>query len=106
MSACDHDRLLQLVDGELPAPERERLEQHLTDCEGCWQALHRLRAARAALGTLRETAAGPHELGVDFGRVQARIRAELDEKPRRPARRGWSRRPRACAPCRSWCRAR
>jgi ferric-dicitrate binding protein FerR (iron transport regulator) len=89
MSGCDQARLLALVDGGLPAAARDELEQHLVQCEGCFQALHRVRAARTALATVRETA--PDELGVDFGRVQARIRAELDE-PMRPAFR-WFRRP-------------
>jgi hypothetical protein len=92
MSACNLKRLLALVEGGLPATEREQLEHHLTECEGCWQALHRVRAAHAGLAVAREQAEAFAEAAVDFGRVQARIRAELDEPKLRPAV-AWFRRP-------------
>ncbi|MBI5477611.1 MAG: FecR domain-containing protein [Deltaproteobacteria bacterium] len=91
MSACDPLRVLALVDGDVPAAGRAEVERHLEQCASCRQVLQRLRAARAALATVREIGAAPDESGVDFGRVQARIRAELDE-PLRPAI-GWFRRP-------------
>jgi anti-sigma factor RsiW len=92
MSGCDVERLVALVEGTLPAAVREEVEHHLVDCEACFQSVHRIRAAGAALATARTTDAPADQLGVDFARVQVRIRAELDEKPLRPAV-SWFRRP-------------
>ncbi len=37
-------------EGELSPHERARLETHLTECEGCTEYVHQMRATQTALG--------------------------------------------------------
>ena len=43
MSECDPQLLSAYHDGEISAPDRERLEQHVAQCAACAGALSRLR---------------------------------------------------------------
>jgi tetratricopeptide (TPR) repeat protein len=50
------DRLSDYLDGELGAPERRALEQHLTGCQTCRNTLSELRAVVAHAAALTDTA--------------------------------------------------
>ncbi len=53
---CPEERVIAFLAGELD-PEEERLfDQHLLGCEECWRAVKADRAARLALGQLRQPA--------------------------------------------------
>lgn len=60
------DRLSDYLDGELPAPQRDRVEAHLRGCEGCARFEGELqatvRALRAHLGAERLPTAFPDRL--------------------------------------------
>ena len=42
-------------DDELEGEELERMEAHLSDCEGCQEGLKKLKRLRKALSTMRES---------------------------------------------------
>lgn len=45
------DRLSDYLDGDLPAPERAQVEEHLRGCDGCARFGGELRATVSALRT-------------------------------------------------------
>jgi|SRR5215469_6261836 len=52
-----HDSLLQaFLAGDLRAAEARRFDEHLLECEGCWQAVREDRAGRMAAQLLRQPA--------------------------------------------------
>lgn len=64
MTMSPHDELDLLssyLDGELDAPERTRLEAHMTACEDCRTTLTALQATVADLKTLPEVAPTPQD---------------------------------------------
>jgi len=71
-------RLNAYLDGELSAQDRERVEQHLSECGRCREALARLRAAADVLGQLPT----PPAVSEGFaGRVVARARLRARPQP-------------------------
>jgi anti-sigma factor RsiW len=48
------DRLSEYLDGELEAPERHTLEEHLAGCEACRATLEELRGVVARAGSLED----------------------------------------------------
>ena len=65
-------RLAGLIDGALDEGERERVEAHLTSCEGCRRALAELEASDALVKRLEEVEPPPWLKT----RVMARVREE------------------------------
>jgi anti-sigma factor RsiW len=70
-------KIAALIDSELPAPEREELEQHLASCAGCTVELNRQRMAQSALHRLSGALTTPEEL-----------RSRIDALLAQPVRRG------------------
>src|SRR5437763_13397944 len=66
-----HHWLDQYLDGDLAAPERERLEAHVAVCPGCRRELDALAAAERALRTPEFRAAPPGMLAEFHRRVAA-----------------------------------
>ena len=62
-SAMTCQELVELVtdyfDGTLPAPDRQRFEQHLTGCDGCTAYLEQMRQTIRLLGQLTEDKIAP-----------------------------------------------
>ncbi len=58
----------EYLEGALPPPQRERLEAHLRECDGCEAHLAQLRSAIEVAGTLP-----PERL--PEGRIEAILRA-------------------------------
>ncbi|HJW09484.1 MAG TPA: zf-HC2 domain-containing protein [Holophagaceae bacterium] len=67
------DQLPLWVEGDLPRPELEAVEQHLAGCLDCREAAHQLRQSQA---WLRESLASPFE-AADHARLQAAVMARL-----------------------------
>ncbi len=53
---CPEERVIAFLTGELAPEEERRFDQHLLECEECWQAVKADRAARLALEQLRQPA--------------------------------------------------
>ena len=53
---CPEERVIAFLAGELAPEEERRFDQHLLECEECWQAVKADRAARLALEQLRQPA--------------------------------------------------
>jgi anti-sigma factor RsiW len=70
----DHELLSAHVDGEVPSPWSERIEQHLAVCHACAEAAERYRNA----GFLLREHASPEEIA-----IVDRLRDRLDESFRR-----------------------
>jgi hypothetical protein len=49
----DDRRLVAFLNGQLPDAEEQAFDEHLLDCEACWQASQEDRAGRLALERLR-----------------------------------------------------
>lgn len=72
-STCPTSLLLpQLWDGRFPDLEAERLEQHLLDCEDCFQALLEMEAATDRLRALYQTVGDPARR-LRLGRIIMRL---------------------------------
>lgn len=59
MTAADthpHDKLSAYLEGDLPAPDRATVDQHLTACGPCRSDLERLRATLGGLSRLKRKA--------------------------------------------------
>jgi anti-sigma factor RsiW len=70
----DHERLHELLDGRLSAPDRVALEEHLRTCALCQAEQERIRSTRDLLrGSMQAPAAVPETLRE---RVQAAIERE------------------------------
>src|SRR5438094_5122258 len=70
-----HHWLDQYLDGDLAAPERERLEAHVIACPSCRRELDALEAAQRALRTPEFRAAPPGMLAEFHRRVAVAQRA-------------------------------
>ena len=73
----DETLLTAYVDGEVPSPWKERIEEHLRDCDRCRT---RVAGYRALRDRLRE---GDVIAADRLGAAAARVRAGLSEGPRR-----------------------
>jgi len=75
MDNCDRirERLLDLIDGELEAGERRRIEAHLAECSSCAQEAHALRETLARVQRLPEPAVPDGLLEGLAAAVQRRI---------------------------------
>ncbi len=69
------DRLSDYLDGDLPAPESARLEEHLRGCDGCARFGGELRSV---VGALRLHLSGSRSLPPGF---RERLRRAMGEKP-------------------------
>ncbi len=69
------DRLSDYLDGELPAPESARLEEHLRGCDGCARFGGELRDV---VGALRLHLARSRSLPSGF---RERLRKAMGEEP-------------------------
>jgi Putative zinc-finger len=54
--SCDEGRVVAFLAGDLSEADERQFDQHLLQCESCWQAVQADRAARFALEKLREPA--------------------------------------------------
>lgn len=74
MGTCDDfvDLIMELVDGELVGQRRQRLLQHLKECEQCAAQVRKLRLLRLQLRNLPRVATSP---GFDVV-LRARLRAQ------------------------------
>ncbi|HEX4081662.1 MAG TPA: zf-HC2 domain-containing protein, partial [Acidimicrobiales bacterium] len=52
----DDRRLVAFLNGQLADAEEQAFDEHLLDCEACWQAVQEDRAGRLALDRLRVSA--------------------------------------------------
>ena len=74
-------KLNALLDAELPAAERARVEEHLHECASCRQALDRLRGVAAALAQAPE----PPPVPVRFAeRLMATAARRAEQASHRP----------------------
>lgn len=71
----DASLLSAWVDGEVPSPWRERIEEHLASCPACSA---RVAAYRGLAGSLAEGARGGLDEAAAVARVGARLGAALD----------------------------
>ena len=94
-----HDRPLRaFLAGELDRAEARRWDEHLLECEHCWQAVREDRAGRQAAQSLRRPAPPRLADRVTFavevaagGDTAARRRSRLAARSRQPGRHGgWS----------------
>jgi anti-sigma factor RsiW len=53
------DAITAYVEGSLPAADRARFDEHLSECPHCRTYLEQMRDTIAALGTLREQELSP-----------------------------------------------
>ncbi|MDZ7270316.1 MAG: anti-sigma factor [candidate division KSB1 bacterium] len=81
MGTCDDfvDLIMDFVDGELVGPQRQRLLQHLRECEHCSAQVHKLRLLRVQLRNLPRVATSP---GFDT-LLRARLRAQENARWRK-----------------------
>src|SRR2546430_2730220 len=85
MAAHPDTELIPYVHGELPAPERERIAQHLRECLDCRRDADELRELLDDLGR-----AVPRPPDVHWGGYRAELREKLAA---RRTRRAWWARP-------------
>jgi anti-sigma factor RsiW len=84
MPGCDgiRDRLIDFIEGELPAEDRRPVEAHLRRCPQCSREVVGLREALARVRALPEPVAPAHLLDGFAAAVQGRLAAE--RPPRLP----------------------
>jgi hypothetical protein len=79
-----HDRLLQaFLAGDLGPADARRFDEHLLECEDCWQAAREDRAGRQAVRVLREPAPPGLADRVTFA---VEVAGSAQTAPNRPAR--------------------
>ena len=64
-----HEHLSDYIDGELPEPERERVEEHVGMCPQCRRVLATLRKTVSGLGSLMSPSAPPGLADSVIGRL-------------------------------------
>lgn len=84
---CDHDLLLDLLDGELDGARRREVEEHLASCEDCRRAAEAYESDLAlvgeALGAGGDGALSDAELDALLSAPELREDAETTGRPRR-----------------------
>lgn len=68
------ERLTAYLDDALPAAERARIDDHLSECDGCSVYLDQIRATIAAMGALEDTPLS--------AQAWARLHEAFRERPR------------------------
>lgn len=83
MTSCDdiRDRLVDLIEGELAAGERRRVEAHLARCPDCSREVRALRETLAQLQSAPEPEVPEGFLDGFSAAVQRRIAAERPPRP-------------------------
>jgi len=94
-------RLVQALDGELPAAEAWRAQLHVETCESCRARLDGLRSVSSGVTELHQVALPPEVTE----RFAARLAEEESEQHLEPGWRGWLTRPVPLPARLAWCGA-